>query len=74
MTIFQVRSLYELDTFKTKNNQTKVKFKNLFDACDIKYSDFIRTTEQRHHLAVNHFWTDLMNKGFIYKSSYEGCF
>lgn len=47
-------------------------FRRLFDSCSISYTDYIRTTEQRHREAVEHFWSLLWNKGFIYKGSYEG--
>lgn len=47
-------------------------FKHLFRSCDISYTDYIRTTEERHRHAVEHFWTLLQKKGFIYKGSYEG--
>lgn len=48
------------------------RFKNLFSSCSISFTDYIRTTEQRHHRAVEHFWSVLWNKGLIYKGSYEG--
>ncbi|XP_051274911.1 methionine--tRNA ligase, mitochondrial [Dicentrarchus labrax] len=48
------------------------RFKHLFSSCNISYTDYIRTTEQRHHEAVKHFWSVLWNKGLIYKGSYEG--
>ncbi|XP_064206629.1 methionine--tRNA ligase, mitochondrial [Anguilla rostrata] len=48
------------------------KFQQLFQRCNISYTDYIRTTEARHRRAVEHFWTMLQNKGFIYKGSYEG--
>lgn len=48
------------------------RFKHLFNACNILYTDYIRTTEQRHHVAVEHFWSVLWDKGLIYKGSYEG--
>ncbi|XP_029296892.1 methionine--tRNA ligase, mitochondrial [Cottoperca gobio] len=48
------------------------RFKHLFNSCNISYTDYIRTTEQRHHQAVKHFWSVLWNKGLIYKGSYEG--
>ncbi|XP_046888464.1 methionine--tRNA ligase, mitochondrial [Hypomesus transpacificus] len=48
------------------------RFKHLFRSCDISYTDYIRTTEERHRLAVAHFWTSLQAKGFIYKGKYEG--
>lgn len=48
------------------------RFKHLFRSCDISYTDYIRTTEEKHRQAVEHFWTSLQAKGFIYKGSYEG--
>lgn len=48
------------------------RFKNLFSSCSISFTDYIRTTEQRHRRAVEHFWSVLWNKGLIYKGSYEG--
>ncbi|XP_034037902.1 methionine--tRNA ligase, mitochondrial [Thalassophryne amazonica] len=48
------------------------RFKNLFFSCNISYTDYIRTTEQRHRQAVECFWSVLWNKGLIYKGSYEG--
>lgn len=48
------------------------RFKHLFSSCNISYTDYIRTTEQRHRQAVECFWSVLWNKGLIYKGSYEG--
>ncbi|XP_067455848.1 methionine--tRNA ligase, mitochondrial [Thunnus thynnus] len=48
------------------------RFKHLFSSCNISYTDFIRTTEERHRQAVEHFWSVLWSKGLIYKGSYEG--
>ncbi|XP_070538863.1 methionine--tRNA ligase, mitochondrial-like isoform X2 [Ptychodera flava] len=48
------------------------KFKELFNECDIQYTDFIRTTEERHYEAVNYFWNKLMSNGYIYEGTYEG--
>ncbi|XP_054454052.1 methionine--tRNA ligase, mitochondrial [Anoplopoma fimbria] len=48
------------------------RFKHLFNSCNISYTDYIRTTEQRHRRAVEHFWSVLCDKGLIYKGSYEG--
>ena len=38
----------------------------------ITYDDFIRTSEERHKIAVHHFWNVLSEKGFIYLGKYEG--
>ncbi|XP_066571089.1 methionine--tRNA ligase, mitochondrial [Amia ocellicauda] len=53
-------------------NEVSEKFQALFQQCDISYTDYIRTTEPRHRHAVEHFWTALQDRGFIYKGSYEG--
>lgn len=47
-------------------------FKNAWDMLDIRYTDFVRTTEPRHTKTVQQFWNDLFDKGFLYKSCYEG--
>ncbi|KAG7518420.1 methionine-tRNA ligase, mitochondrial [Solea senegalensis] len=56
-------------TFCTDVSQ---RFKHLFDSCDVSYTDYIRTTEQRHRRAVEHFWSVLWNNGLIYRGHYEG--
>ncbi|MGE4271882.1 MAG: methionine--tRNA ligase [Desulfitobacterium sp.] len=48
------------------------RFKALWDELDISYDDFIRTTEERHHLVVQKIFTKLYEQGDIYKSEYEG--
>ncbi|XP_043912953.1 methionine--tRNA ligase, mitochondrial isoform X2 [Protopterus annectens] len=48
------------------------KFKSLFDLGLISYTDYIRTTDERHKQAVQHFWLRLVEKGHIYKGVYEG--
>ncbi|XP_069027996.1 methionine--tRNA ligase, mitochondrial [Embiotoca jacksoni] len=47
-------------------------FKRVFGSCNISYTDYTRTTQQRHRRAVEHFWSVLWDKGLIYKGSYEG--
>ncbi|KAJ1199484.1 hypothetical protein NDU88_003318 [Pleurodeles waltl] len=47
-------------------------YKNVFNHLCISYTDYIRTTEQCHRSAVEHFWTILRQRGFIYKGVYEG--
>jgi methionyl-tRNA synthetase len=41
---------------------------------DIRYDDFIRTTEQRHVTAVQHLWQRLYDQGDVYLDSYEGLY
>lgn len=47
-------------------------FKNMWSALNIKYDDFIRTTEERHKLAVKKILDTVYKKGDIYKGEYEG--
>lgn len=44
----------------------------LWDLMDIKYDDFIRTTDERHIKAVTKIVETFMNNGDIYKGEYEG--
>ncbi|VDM73688.1 unnamed protein product [Strongylus vulgaris] len=48
------------------------KFRDLFQKFDIANTDFIRTTEDRHKLCVEHVWKQLLDAGFIYKDVYSG--
>lgn len=48
------------------------KFKDAWDAIDIKYSDFIRTTENRHKKVVQEILQKVYDSGDIYFGSYGG--
>ena len=47
-------------------------FKDLAKKLDLSNDDFIRTTEKRHHKAVNDLWNRLVKSGDIYLSKYKG--
>ena len=47
-------------------------FKDLWRELYITNDDFIRTTEPRQTKAVQHLWNVLLDKGYIYKGSYDG--
>jgi len=47
-------------------------FKKLTKKLNLSNNDFIRTTEQRHHKAVNDLWNRLVKSGDIYLSKYKG--
>ncbi|GAB6179078.1 methionine--tRNA ligase [Desulfotomaculum defluvii] len=47
-------------------------FKRLWQRLDVSYSDFIRTTDERHRKVVEKFFQQLYDQGDIYKSEYEG--
>lgn len=46
--------------------------KKLWNLMEIKYDDFIRTTEERHSKVVCEIFDKLMENGDIYKGEYEG--
>jgi len=47
-------------------------FKRLWARLEVQYSDFIRTTEERHKRVVAAIFQKLYDQGDIYKASYEG--
>lgn len=48
------------------------KFKELFQALNVNFDTFIRTTEAHHKRAAQHLWQVIADKGLIYKDSYRG--
>ena len=50
------------------------KFKDAWKALDINYNKFIRTTDDYHEKAVQKIFKKLVEKGDIYKHSYEGLY
>ena len=48
------------------------KFKAIWEKLNIDYSDFIRTTEERHKKAVKKILKKVHDKGDIYKGEYSG--
>jgi methionyl-tRNA synthetase len=50
------------------------RFQQTWKSLDIKYNDFIRTTEKRHTNKVQEILNDLYSKGEIYKNEYEGLY
>jgi methionyl-tRNA synthetase len=47
-------------------------FRGLWDRLGLTYDDFIRTTEPRHVRGVQHLFSVLRDRGYIYKGSYTG--
>lgn len=47
-------------------------FQHLWEKLNISHDDFIRTTEQRHHAAVQEIFQKIYNQGDIYKAAYQG--
>ena len=48
--------------------------KELWQTMDVSYDRFIRTTDEYHVKSVQKIFTDLYNKGDIYKSVYKGMY
>ncbi|MDH3707545.1 MAG: methionine--tRNA ligase [Acidimicrobiia bacterium] len=55
-------------------DQTSVRFREAWDLLDISNDDFIRTTEPRHHIAVQELLTRVYDNGYIEKAVYEGAY
>ncbi|KAG0255502.1 methionyl-tRNA synthetase, partial [Actinomortierella ambigua] len=53
-------------------NNVSQRFKELFDAANISYTTYIRTTEPRHIEAAKMLWNALLKNGYIYKGKHEG--
>ncbi len=51
---------------------TSKRFRDAWDEIDIAYDQFIRTTESRHHHAVQELLTRAKDNGYIEKGSYAG--
>jgi len=49
-----------------------VRFQEKWDALNIRYDQFIRTTQDNHKAVVTHLLQLLWDKGLIYKDTYEG--
>ena len=53
-------------------DQTSRRYIASWAALDISNDDFIRTTEQRHHLSVQRFMQAIHDNGYMHKGLYEG--
>lgn len=53
-------------------DEVSISFRELCSALNLTNTDFIRTTEPRHKVAVQHFWQQLLESGNIYLGEYAG--
>jgi len=53
-------------------DEVAVAYKATFEAMNVHYDDFIRTTDERHKRGVQEMFRRLRDKGWIYKGSYTG--
>ncbi len=61
-------------TPKAMVDETAAHFRDAWDALDIAYDDFIRTTEPRHYAAVQEFLQRIYDEGDIELGTYEGLY
>uniref|UniRef100_A0AC35UER7 Methionine--tRNA ligase, mitochondrial n=1 Tax=Rhabditophanes sp. KR3021 TaxID=114890 RepID=A0AC35UER7_9BILA len=47
-------------------------FRQIFDKFNVGYTDYVRTTDDKHKKSVQVFWDVLMKNGHIYKDKYSG--
>lgn len=47
-------------------------YKKLFQASGVEFTDYVRTTEERHKEAVHTLWNRLKSRNAIYKAKYSG--
>lgn len=59
-------------TAKQHTDETSAEFVRVFDAMNVSYDDFIRTTEPRHAVTAQRLFTILRDNGFIFRDKYEG--
>ena len=55
-------------------DEMSAKFREAWDLLNISNTDFVRTTEQRHALAVDKVVQTLFDKGLIFSKKYEGLY
>jgi methionyl-tRNA synthetase len=53
-------------------NRNTPKFHDMLAALEVRYDDFIRTTEKRHHDAVAEIWRRMEKRGDLYLDGYQG--
>ncbi len=53
-------------------DQISKTFRDLSDTLNLTNTDFIRTTENRHKISVQHLWNELKKNDDIYLSKYSG--
>ncbi len=55
-------------------DRTSARFRDAWALLDISNDDFIRTTEPRHHRAVQALLQKAYDNGYIYRATYEGLY
>ncbi|KAF7998327.1 hypothetical protein HCN44_009725 [Aphidius gifuensis] len=70
----KVRDAALLNKLSPKNycDNISLMFKSMCDNFGVDYTNFIRTTDEKHQLGVQQFWKNLDDGGHIYKGKYSG--
>jgi len=55
-------------------DRTSARFRETWDLLDIAYDDYIRTTEPRHHAAVQKLLQQIYDNGHIFRKTYSGLY
>src|SRR3989442_13335078 len=53
-------------------NDMARQFREVWDALQVSYDEFVQTSEPRHHRCAQAFIQKVYDNGYIYKGSYEG--
>lgn len=53
-------------------DMNSARFKELFERLNVRFDDYIRTTEERHRLGVQEIWRRVAKNGDIYLGAYAG--
>lgn len=61
-------------TPKEMCDENSASFREMWKLLDIQYSDFIRTTDERHKTVVQKIFKKLVENGDIYKHQYKGLY
>ena len=71
MKVQRAAALQDMDP-KEFCDATSKTFRDLAEKMDMDHNFFIRTTDDEHIQAVEHFWRLLEEKGYIYQSKHQG--
>lgn len=68
--IYEIAQKNNLSPQEYAEKQSK-KFYQLKETLNLSFDNFIRTTDEKHQKAAQHFWKIVKKKGLIYKKNYQ---
>ncbi|MDR0915339.1 MAG: methionine--tRNA ligase [Endomicrobium sp.] len=71
-----INTIHNTNRYALQNfcNKMSAKFKETWNLLNISYTDFIRTTEYRHYVAVSSVVNQLFKKGLLFLKEYTGLY